>query len=121
MESYPPFSASVSAVTGSSRAPGTQKTSGSSTPCCSRASSAPRSSRFEMSSLKRDTTTARLSSAPSSSGAAPFSPITRASQEVAQLVFLGFQVALVVRVGRNLDRDSLDHLEPESLQAVDLL
>src|SRR5579864_2464578 len=74
-----------------------------------------------MSSLNRETTTAMLNSVPSSSGVAPFSPTSRASEQVTQLVFLGFQVTRVVRVRRDLDRHAFDHLEAKTFQPVDLL
>src|SRR6266849_2022901 len=50
--SWPPFSASANAVTGSSSEPGTQYTSGSSTPCSSSAARAPRKRRFDTSQPK---------------------------------------------------------------------
>src|SRR5690242_3053581 len=72
-----------------------------------------------MSSLNRATTIAMLRSAASRSGVAPFSPTSL--EEMAELVFLGFQVALVVRIGGDGDRNPLDHLEAEALEPVDLL
>src|SRR5438094_7570221 len=120
--SWLPLSASASAVTGSSNEPGTQKTSGSLTPCSSRASSAPRSRRLVTSSLKRDTTTAIRRSPPVRSGLAPFSPTDQPCLEkVPELVFLRLEVSRVVGVGRDADRYALHHLESEALQAVDLL
>src|ERR1700694_4141073 len=117
--SWPPFSARARAVTGSSSEPGTQKTSGSVTPCSSRAASAPLRSLFETSSLKRATTTAMVRSPPFRSGLAPFSPT--GLEKVSELVFLGLQVSLVVGIGRDLDRDTLNDFEAESFESVDLL
>src|SRR6266851_10097938 len=117
--SWPPFSASASAATGSSSEPGTQKTSGSLTPCSSSAASAPRRSLFDTSSLNRATTTAMVRLSPLRSGLAPFSPT--ALQKVSELVFLGLQVALVVGIGFDADRDALDDLQTESFESVDLL
>src|SRR5258708_25469926 len=116
---WPPFSGSASAATGSSSDPGTQKTSGSLTPCSSSAVSAPRRSLFDTSSLKRATTTAMVRLSPLRSGLAPFSPT--ALQKVSELVFLGLQVALVVGIGFDADRDALDDLQTESFESVDLL
>src|ERR1700694_2211637 len=117
--SWPPFSARASAVTGSSSEPGTQKTSGSLTPCTSRAARAPRNSLFDTSSLKRATTTAMVRAPPLRSGLAPFSPT--ALEKMSKLVFLGLQVALVVRIGFDADRDALDDLQTESFESVNLL
>src|ERR1700694_4198053 len=117
--SWPPFSARASAVTGSSSEHRTQKTSESLTPCTSRAARAPRNSLFDTSSLKRATTTAMVRSSPLRSGLAPFSPT--ALEKMSKLVFLGLQVALVVRIGFDADRDALDDLQTESFESVNLL
>src|SRR4029077_743330 len=42
-------------------------------------------------------------------------------QQMTQLVFLGLQVPLAVGVRGGVDRHPLDHLEPEALEAIDLL
>src|ERR1700756_5522571 len=72
-----------------------------------------------MSSLNRATTIAMLRSAASRSGVSPFSPTWL--EQVAELIFLGLQVALVVRIRRDGDWNPFDHLEAEALQTVDLL
>src|SRR5712692_5530774 len=118
MASWFPLSAKVRAVTGNSSEPGTQYTSGSWTPCSSRATRAPWSRRFETSWLKRETTTATCRSSPRRSG---FSPLSPTLEEVTELVFLSLQVALVVRVGPNANRHPLHDFQAEPLQPVDLL
>src|SRR5438105_10852899 len=68
MTASTPRSASASAATGMSSTPGTQCTSGSSMPCSASTSTAPRSSRREISWLERATTIARFSASCSLNG-----------------------------------------------------
>src|SRR5207245_9968994 len=57
---------------------------------------------------------------PLRSGWLPFSPTARL-QEVTELVFLGLQVTLVVRIRLDSYRHPLDHLEAKAFEAIDLL
>src|SRR5712692_2442121 len=122
------------AACGSSNEPGTQWTSTDSptTPPASSAEAAPSASFFEIDSLNRAATTAKRPagarrtpcpdfSSRFLSGAAPAISIRQRRKEVAHLLPLGHQVALVALGGRDLDRDALDHLQPVPLDADDLL
>src|SRR5919201_3572354 len=59
-----------------------------------------------------------LSPVPSRSGRRSSSLPIRASEQVAKLLFLGLQVAGVVRIGIDLERHLLDDLEPDALDAM---
>src|SRR6266849_55216 len=116
------------AACGSSKEPGTQWTSTRSpaTPPAWSAEAAPSASFFEIGSLNRAATTAKRPAGARRTpcldcGAGPAISIRQRREEVAHLLALGHQVALVALGGRNLDRHALDHLEPIPLDADDLL
>src|SRR5574342_350326 len=123
-----PVRASAIAACGSSNEPGTQWTSMRSraTPPDSSAEAAPSASFFEIDSLNRAATTAKRPTGARRTrrlgfGADPAISIRQRGEEVAHLLALGHQVALVALGGRNLDRHALAHLQPVPLDADDLL
>src|SRR5437667_9088569 len=128
MPAYRPARASAMAACGSSNEPGTQwiSTRSPGTPPASSAEAAPSASFFEMASLKRAATTAKrpwgdwwtVRSTPCADfscsllrGAAPAISIRQGREEVAHLLALGHEVALVALGGRHVDGHDAHHVE----------
>src|SRR3954454_7069651 len=105
------------ATSGSSNAPGahTSVIDASSTPWRTSPSRAPASSRSVMKSLKRAQANATRRPSPRSM---PLYEVIESFQEVAHAVALGAQVVDVLRVGHRVQRNALDDLEPEPVEAA---